>query len=289
MTLYAAWIPYFTYEFMAKNEETGEFETIGTESLINLELPTWNENTGKLEMKKFPTVDGKTFLAAYLDEEMTEELTESITGNVDYEKGIGVSGSVKIYTTWREGEWFRIYNAKQFYSNSRPGGCYELMADLDFSAQVWAPTLAKGKFTGIIEGNGHKISNISVIQADISQISGGVFGSLEGARISNVTFENITYTVQSGSRLAGASFGLLCGSANDTSVLENVSVIGGKLLIGDGCYPGDSYSFGLLCGSGGSMGVDLSGITCETQTAGSAKVAVETDAVSGRVTVTFLL
>ena len=102
MTLYAAWAPYFTYEFYAKNE-SGEFEKIGSKQKLTLNIPKENERTGKITMNDFPRVAGMTFEAAYLDEAMTQELTENLDGRslyVDYEKGIATANVIKIYTTW---------------------------------------------------------------------------------------------------------------------------------------------------------------------------------------------
>ncbi len=102
MILYAAWAPYFTYEFYAKNE-SGEFEKIGSKQKLTLNIPKENERTGKLSMNDFPRVSGMTFEAAYLDEAMTQELTANLDGKslyVDYEKGIATVNVIKIYTTW---------------------------------------------------------------------------------------------------------------------------------------------------------------------------------------------
>ena len=52
MTLYAAWIPYYTYEFYAWDAESGQFTLIQTQQLLELTLPEWNVNTGKLDMKR---------------------------------------------------------------------------------------------------------------------------------------------------------------------------------------------------------------------------------------------
>lgn len=103
MTLYAAWAPYFTYEFYSQNEE-GVFEKIGSKQKIALEIP--KENTkGEINMKDFPKVDGKVFAAAYFDEELTKEISANIDGRtlfVNAEKGIATTNVVKIYITWSQ-------------------------------------------------------------------------------------------------------------------------------------------------------------------------------------------
>ncbi len=268
MTLYAAWIPYYTYEFYALDSATNQFTLLQTQQLLELALPEWNTGTGKIDMKRFPTVEGKTFDKAYLDPEMTQEITESVGGSVDYEKGISDAKTVKVYTTWLEGEWFHIYTAKQFYETSRLGGCYLICADLDFTNQTWSPTLAKGEFRGTILGGGHKISNITVNQADTKQEAGGLFGKLhESAVIEDLTIENLTYTVIGSINANGASFGLLAGLIADGATLSDVSVSGtlqidAARLITDYGLDGH-YEIGLLCADGTHGTLSTDGITCE--------------------------
>lgn len=103
LTLYAAWAPYFSYEFYSQNE-SGAFEKIGSKQKITLQIPTVS-TTGKISMKDFPKMDGKVFAAAYLDEAMTEQITANLDGRthfVDYEKGIATEHVIKIYVTWTE-------------------------------------------------------------------------------------------------------------------------------------------------------------------------------------------
>ena len=103
MTLYAAWAPYFTYEFYSQNEE-GVFEKIGAKQKITLEIPT-TSSTGKISMKDFPKADGKVFAAAYLDEALTQEISANLDGRtlfVDAEKGIATANVIKVYITWTQ-------------------------------------------------------------------------------------------------------------------------------------------------------------------------------------------
>ena len=259
VTLYAAWVPYINYEIYAPTSTpVSNYALLGTVQAIDLEIPEWSSRTGKLDMKKFPTLDGCTFDEAFLDPQCTQPLTETIYGAqqyVDYETGTLSAESVAIYTTWLDGTWFKIYTAEQLYSNARLDGNYMICADLDFSGSVWSPAWVKGKFTGKIYGNGHTISNITATQADNSSVLGGLFGSLEsGAEIKDLVLENVTVTVSAGSRLQGASFGLLAGSVSEEAVFSNVSV-SGNLYISENCYPQSDYTIGLLCGSGVCTGV----------------------------------
>lgn len=106
MILYAAWAPFFTYEFYSQNE-AGEFVKIGSKQKLTLEIPKVNEATGSVTMKDFPKVEGKVFAAAYLDETLTQEITANLDGRtvfVDAEKGIATTNVVKVYITWTQEE-----------------------------------------------------------------------------------------------------------------------------------------------------------------------------------------
>ena len=101
MTLYAAWIPFFNYEFYSQNE-SGAFELIGSKQKLTLEVPVANDD-GTYKMKDFPQMADKVFAGAYLDEAMTQSVTANIDGRktyVDYEKGISTATTIRIYVAW---------------------------------------------------------------------------------------------------------------------------------------------------------------------------------------------
>ena len=289
MTLYAAWVPYFNFEFYAP-DASGQMVKLDlgkSSELRRLTLPVWDETTGKINMGDVPARENMTFEAAYLDETMQTPATGTITGSFDPEHGIAVENTVKLYTTWREGTWFRIYNAKQFKDNSRLSGSYELYADLDFTGQVWSPTLASGVFTGTIVGNGHTIKNVTVAQADTSKQIGGLFGGLGAeAHMEDVAFENITYSLEAGSRLPDAAYGLLAGTVTEGATLTNVTM-SGALKIGKDCIPRTDYNVGLLFGIGSVEGMSHVNITCSMADPDTTSVTFAVDEATGEVTLTF--
>ena len=105
MTLYAAWIPSFTYEFYAQKED-GSFELIGNKRKIDLIMPKWNGRREKWDMKDVPEVAGKVFEAAYLDQALTQKITaDTVDGDglfVNYEIGTATTSVIKVYTTWTD-------------------------------------------------------------------------------------------------------------------------------------------------------------------------------------------
>ena len=249
LTLYAAWIPNYTYHFYAQDEEGvwteyADIET-GTVSQRTLLLPEWDAESGAMDYTGnyinsiIPVLEGKTFVSASLTEDFSEALESGFVhpGGVDAEQGIGHSFRQNIYTEWMDGVWYQISNVSQFVKNAGPTRCFQILADLDFTGQVWPVGLGTGVFTGKIIGNGHTFSNITANQTGgTSQVYGGLFGQIAAeARIENISFTNVTYTVSSGSRITDSSFGLFTGRLNlndEVSPLENVQV-SGTLVIGD--------------------------------------------------------
>ncbi len=286
LTLYAAWVPYVNYVFYAVDQGTGTAEYLSTVQAVDLQIPQWNQRSGKLIMNDFPDVEGKTFDCAYLDPEMTQPLTDTIYGKdsyVDYETGTLNAESVDIYTTWLEGSWYKIFTADQLSSNARLDGNYILMNDLDFSDAIWPATFVKGEFTGTIQGNGFTVTGINAIQADNTRLLGGLFGSIgDGASITGLTIDSATLILDAGCRMSGSAFGLLAGSVSDGATFENVTV-SGTLQITENCYPQADYTVGLLCGIGNPNGITYS-ITCTGPEDGSVQVTVNDD---GSVILTF--
>jgi hypothetical protein len=160
--------------------------------------------------------------------------------------------------------WFNIYTAQQLLDNARTDGCYDIKADLDFAETGWTTAFARGTFSGQIIGNNHTLSNISVTQSAVGQQYGGTFGRItESATIKDIAFANVTYYLNSGSRVYPSSFGLFAGELATGATIENVSV-SGKLLIGNIYRPtnDDSYHIGKICGNGTTL-INAENVTCE--------------------------
>ena len=281
LTLYAAWVPYATFEFYDLNSGA----LLGTyEKGERVTVPTWDPDTGKLKNSRFPKIEGKTFDAAYMmvDGEM-KQVSGDITGGFDEATGVATTNLVKIYTTWIDGEWFHIYTAKQFRDNYKENGNYVICADLDFSKITWRPEIAQKAFGGTIEGNGHRFLNVKVTQTAAPNGVGGLFGELtQSAVIKNVTFENVTYQLSvAAPKEIGLRFGLLAGEAHGDATLENVKV-SGVLEIGQSCLLHNERSLGLLFGIGNNRDIDLSGLSCKAAEGSAYQVSV--DPVTGVIT-----
>ena len=270
LTLYAAWVPLYEVEiYNLQQELLGEY-TINPMTDGDIKLPHWNEETGAVEMYKFPAVPGYTFNGVYADGAdgkvlLTEEQV-SHPGTVDRATAKAENTVLKLYVDLMEGEWYHIYNVDQFIKNASVSGCYELHADLDFTDKIWPTTLMYGNYSGTIMGNGHKIFNVSFEQTNNSKTNAGLFGVLtEKAKLHQVTFENIHFTVKNGTRVAGTSYGLLCGLATKGAVAEDVSIVNSLVTVDANAYFGtDDYIIGSVCGMG-ELPISNAGITFDNQ------------------------
>ena len=237
----------------------------------------------------FPKLDG-TPNAIYADAQMTQPLTDPLSIQINYENGTIVSPAVNVYVDLWEGSWFKISSVKQFYKHARADGNYIIEADLDFSVKgaIWPTAFYKGQnqFTGQIIGNGHKMSNITVMQPNGSQ-QGGLFGFIgAGASITDLHFENVTYTAV-GSRLQGATVGLLAGTISEEATLENVTV-SGKLLIDPSLYLDgvDCAVYGLLAGSGNVSGISTEKISVQATGDNKMAIILSVNQETGEITLT---
>ena len=268
LTLYAAWVPMFQIELY--DLQTGDLlQTLSYDPTAGkqLTMPAWDKETGAMEMNNLPERKGYTFEAAYLDEACTQVVqTEQLThpGSVDETTGTAKDPTLKLYIRWLEGEWYHIYNAEQFVDNASVVGNYVIHADLDFADEKWPTSLMHGNFEGRIQGNGHTFKNITLTQTNNSKTNAGLFGQLaETASITDVAFDNVTFTIKGGTRVAGTAYGLLAGTISDGITLTGVTVANSKLQIDSDCYFGtDDYTIGLICGMG-TTNIDYTGITCE--------------------------
>lgn len=266
LRLVAMWIPEFSFDFY--DIDSGKFISsykFDPMYVDGIKLPEWNTEEGKLDMRDFPKVEGKTFTAAYYDPHGINRInTESIshTGTIDTATATANNPVMNIYVEMNEGAWYNIYTAEQFVEAKDLAGNYNILADLDFSEEGWIDEFINGEFTGSIRGNGHKFKNITYSQSSASDTSAGLFGSVaSGALIEDVIFENLDFTIETGSRMTGASFGMFTGVLADGAILDNVQ-INGKMTVTPTPYITKATTIGLFCGTGNPGNIDITGIRC---------------------------
>lgn len=278
LTLYAAWAPLFEIEFcdLASGELLDSF-TFNPEEVSEILVPQWDEETGAIEMYKFPERSGYTFKGAYYDAagQQSVDTVVNHTGTLDEATGTAENPVMQIYVDWTEGEWYHIYNVEQFLDNASVSGNYVIHADLDFEGKIWPSSLMHGNFSGSIQGNGHTFSNITLEQTNNSKVNAGLFGYLtETAEITDLNLDNITFTIEAGTRVVGTCYGLFAGNISGEATVSGVTIANSTLQVDSGCYFGaDDYSIGLVCGMG-TADIDASGITTAAVGAAPETVAI---------------
>lgn len=117
-----------------------------------------------------------------------------------------------------------FYDLAQGITESESLTIYNLKNDLDFSTFEWTDASSPASFKGVFNGNGHKISNVTV--ASEQQKQSNMFYKTENATIMNVDFENIKITNQNSSGkligIVGAMYGGYVSNVN----MKNITVIG---------------------------------------------------------------
>lgn len=264
LTLYAGWIKEFEFAFYDKatglpiidsttqKEQAYKFNPILESNEIS--LPTWNLDTGRLDMGEFASVNGKTFVGAYFEngEKITSDKVAHI-GTYDVSTGEAENTVMKLFLEFKDGDWRKASEPVHFTSTS---AYYELLSDIDFGGGKWA--FAHETFTGKIIGNGYTIKNMAISQdgslEDESKYEYyGLFGKLDAtAELSNVTFDNITVIVNVGTSHESAKIGAFAGELSQGAKLENVTINSVTLQLsrGAGIRQYQNANVGILFGSG---------------------------------------
>lgn len=291
LTLYAAWVPMYEVNFIDKTSgNTVSTYAYNPMNTTELQIPQWNTKTGEIEMYRFPQQKNYTFCAAYEDAADTEALegTVQLVTSV-LENGVPEKKVTNIYVEYMEGEWYHIYNAKQLKDNASPMGNYILEADLDFADVTWPGVFMTGNFTGSIQGNGHTIRNVTINQTNTGSTNVGLFGALQaGSKLENVTFENVTFTIEKGFTRGEPNYGLLTGDLNSDAIITNVQILASKLQIDSAAYfANDMYSIGLICGSGDASVITKAEITWEAVGSEPERLTITEDPDGNRLYVVF--
>ena len=118
---------------------------------------------------------------------------------------------------------YYIYTAGQLLKASQivndgtmPSAHFVLAADIDYFDNEWTPIGSGVKYTGIFDGNGHKVSNLKVTTYnETANLQGVGFFGKTSATIKNLGIENISVIVQP---KWGSGVGGMVGYANGGSV-----------------------------------------------------------------------
>lgn len=221
LTLYANWLDEINYSFGVyvyneKDEDGNEIRLGGTEYLTKgdkfdvSKVPNYCNRYAGHTFYRFVDADGKP---------LTETLIHP--GHPD---GVEQDYEVKIYAEYILGEW-KLVSTKEdiigtratadrysVYSNLLAGESLYLLDDIDLEGITIRGFARFGKYSGNVQGNGHKISNFTLASDvrsnddllkndtewgnNVAAIS--LFGIMEGSTIDNVVIENMQLVVGKG-------------------------------------------------------------------------------------------
>ena len=287
LNLVAIWQPYASFEIYAV-DGAGEptlLETIKQNSFIY--LPIWRNGECEIDMGDFGSRRGYTFLSAYLDEALTEKLTGEIF-EPQLDGDASAAPVIKIYTTWEEGEWYRIYTAKQLKDNADSRGCYRIMNDIDFTGVTWPTGFTGSEFKGVFDGGeGCTISGISYTGTTYAD-SVGMFKFIGSEAIfRNVTFDGVIISVRGLGKNVEANYGIFTSRINDGATFEGVTLSNSKLVLTNDFFGGLQTSYiGLVSPRGNTKAITSVGNLCTAEGSSYADSYDITVAPDGTVTVT---
>ncbi|MDR3318705.1 MAG: hypothetical protein LBS99_04640, partial [Clostridiales bacterium] len=118
---------------------------------------------------------------------------------------------IAIFTEWVEGDYI-IVRAPADLNGANVSANYYLMNDLDFAAAAnWT---VRDSYTGILDGNGYTIRNLTAANANLLFDSYGLFGKLVGATVRNLTFASCRLSAVVNTSRGQMRFGVLAGAAD---------------------------------------------------------------------------
>lgn len=170
---------------------------------------------------------GYTIIDYYWDEALTQKVEFDDRGySLNNPEFNSERDEIMVYTDWLKGNYTLVRTAADMIGIKANSNLY-LLGDVDLSGTA---TNVVDVFLGTIEGNGFTISNWSVARTTPgTETNFGLFTQLSGAAFRNVTFENCTVTspvfISSAMVNRAHYLGFLAGSADETTVFENVRLV----------------------------------------------------------------
>ena len=224
MTLYGKWL--FQYKIRINYVVNGVVKSDSYE--IGIE-----NNAEQVTEIKDPSLKDHTFVQLYTDAQCTNVL--EISNEKPFVHGCTQDNLVRdVYAQFIEGTWKLVRTPNDLLSISAGHYLY-LMNDIDMSSLNGKNTVA-ADFSGAIEGNGHKISNLNYVREGTHSAKGpatnycfGLFARLVGATVKNVTFENCTVQGIVKYQCNNYFYGFLAGMAEGDCVFDNVKFVNCEL------------------------------------------------------------
>lgn len=206
--LYAKWIANIVYSFEVCEKNADGSET----SLGKYEV---SEDSSFDDYLNYAKKDGFTLI------EFTDEAGVVLDDSYKHPGG-DESLNIKVYPRYIKGDYALVRTAGDL--NRAIGKNIYLMNDLDLDGA----NFGYSDFSYIFEGNGHTISNFAVKYDNmtVGDLYVGVFGKMKDATVRNVTFTDVSTTIESrNSRTQNIYIGTIAGKM-ENSKLENVKFTG---------------------------------------------------------------
>ncbi len=279
LTLYAGWVPYYTFEYYVKQDnvwtkygETNfDYKTTNEEGSKSSDydtiwVPDWAN--GVMEHKHpyassgsfdFPKIEGTTFVAAYTDEACTQKIEDSFThpGTLDVAHAQAVNSVQKIYVEVENLVRYRIQTAEQLIANPNVNGYYTILNDLDFENKAWPSLFISSEFKGEFtaeEGKTCKISNAVATCSTAGEYC-GLFGKLDkDAKVGGITFDNVTLKIVKTSVRQTGSIGAFAGEIEEGASVSQIQINGALML---GQIDPSRCTVNMLVGSGSKSGISV--------------------------------
>ena len=150
-----------------------------------------------------------------------------------FEAGDGTEKNPYVITTEKE---LRAFAARVDAERMNAGLFFKLGGDIDVSSANWTPIGNSRQFTGIFDGDGHKITGLN-IPAEANVRYAGLFGRINGATIKNL-------------RLETAAGGVVAASADSSYVYAGgvggyAYILAGRKICqnSSACLEGTSFAF----------------------------------------------
>jgi hypothetical protein len=185
-------------------------------------------NLGKLE-------DEKAYSYKTVDSYNTKNVTLNTALN-NYSANVSVSNSAQLTYAQALAAGYNaahvITSASDFVSkiNADKAGSFIITSDVDMSTLGTLNNSAiTGTFTGKLDGNGHKVSGLTIDTNNAAVNNIGLFSQLSGATIKNLGLENVSTDATNSTYVGG-----LAGIASNSTITNTYAVgyIDGKTTVG---------------------------------------------------------
>lgn len=141
---------------------------------------------------------------------------------------LSLCGSLPAFHATENPEGTPISSVEEFVSMDA-GGTYYLANDIDFSGETYSKNVYPKAFTGVLDGNGHSLLNIT-IQGKNTDV--GIFANQFSGKVMNLGIGTEEAPVSVSSIGGGQSVAVMAGTVKSGATFENITIYAN--LKGDG-------------------------------------------------------